>query len=126
MEGGRLLSRMPPVPTSPRSIGFGIGVIQGVWKNENDDVVLTISFHPMTMEDVVLLFVGLLPALCLLWEVLFVSLPRLWHWLGEKAKRDDEVRLLEEATTRRGSVTALGKNDSGAHLLVLAARHDDV
>ena len=71
-------------------INFGIGELKGVWESpENGDIVLQISFHAMTFEDVALIFAALLPTWSLLVHLVFEALPEWWTSLGEKAARDE-------------------------------------
>ena len=92
---------------------FGIGVLQGVWTSpENNDIVLQISLHRMTAEDVALLFATFLPVWSLLMYLLCTALPAWWQSLGEKAEADD--RVYELAYGGNGKAPAAADEEEGA------------
>ena len=107
------------------SIDFGIGTIHSIWKApDNGDIVITISFHQMTFEDVVLIVISVVPALCLLWHLLFSTLPEWWSSLKEKAERDDMATMLatnafngDGRDGSNGSFMGNDNGDSGSFLL---------
>ena len=90
------------------SVDFGIGVLYGVWKSpKSGDIILQISFHAMTIEDVVLLFATLVPAWCLLWHLCFTAIPECWAVLGEKAAQDEATDIEALAQQQQQAYTPL-------------------
>lgn len=71
-------------------IDFKIGTLRGVWHSDDTgDYIITLSFHAMTFEDVVLLFATFLPIWSLLCYLLFERLPECWSAWGDKAEADE-------------------------------------
>lgn len=77
---------MPPV-----DVDFIFGHILGISRVENGDLVFTVSLHPITFEDVVLIFASVVPMWCLLVHVIFTAMPEWWTSLGEKAEEDEQT-----------------------------------
>lgn len=86
-------------------IDFGIGTLRGVWHSEDTgDYIISISFHAMTFEDVVLLLMCFMPLWSLVTHLLFVSLPEWWGSLGEKAELDDRAESFARQAFERTAI----------------------
>ena len=84
----------------PKVVDFGIGtltILDGVSSaSKHGDIVLQVAFHEMTVEDVVLVFVTLVPLLFMVWEFLVQACMRYYLGIAPSQKSEDGTVAVEE------------------------------
>ena len=78
--------------TNKTVVDFVIGRLTYAWvaDDHDGDVVIALTLTRMTLEDVVLIIVAVLPVWCLLWEALFGGLFCRWWRLRQDARAKRE------------------------------------